>query len=482
MLSDPAAMPHLAFDDAGPMRLPKPPVSRKQPPMSAVIRDLLNALAIVLGAAAAHAWAFGASAPWMPGELLTTGGALVCQLTVLSKRYSSTAPSMFARKLLGITCGFVLMQSLLLVLLSWIPVLQFVSRDWFVAWTIVSLHLLVWGEIAIRALQRWAPARSHIVIVGNTACSRLLLDGATCQGNTFTMVGSFNPNQVDAALKEDMPALGSFEEVVSWVRTGLCNELWLALPLSEEAQIRRYVTTLQNHLVNIRLFPDVSGLPLFNHSIEDIAGRPAINLVASPSRHETDLPKAMFDRLFAMFALVALSPLLLAIAAWVKYSSPGPVLFRQRRKGIDGNEFTILKFRSMRVHAETKGTLTQASRNDERVTPVGHVLRKLSLDELPQFINVLCGHMSVVGPRPHAPEHDDHYMRLIDGYMHRYRIKPGITGWAQVNGFRGETQKVEGMAARVSLDLFYIQNWSFWLDLKIVAMTIFKSPFNKNAY
>jgi putative colanic acid biosynthesis UDP-glucose lipid carrier transferase len=136
----------------------------------------------------------------------------------------------------------------------------------------------------------------------------------------------------------------------------------------------------------------------------------------------------------------------------------------------------------MRVHEEKSGMVTQARKNDSRITPVGGFLRKTSLDELPQFINVLLGHMSVVGPRPHAIEHDDFYMRLIDGYMYRYRIKPGITGWAQINGARGETPQVETMARRVMLDLFYIQNWSFWLDMKIVIQTIFRGFTGKNAY
>jgi putative colanic acid biosynthesis UDP-glucose lipid carrier transferase len=186
--------------------------------------------------------------------------------------------------------------------------------------------------------------------------------------------------------------------------------------------------------------------------------------------------------MFAAAALMLLSPLMVMLAVAVKLSSPGPVFFRQRRKGMDGREFTILKFRSMHVHAEEAGKLTQARPGDERVTTVGRFLRRTSLDELPQFINVLLGQMSVVGPRPHAIEHDDLYMRLIDGYMYRYRIRPGMTGWAQVNGLRGETARVESMARRVAMDLFYIQHWSFWLDLKIVAMTIVKGFTGKNAY
>ncbi len=167
--------------------------------------------------------------------------------------------------------------------------------------------------------------------------------------------------------------------------------------------------------------------------------------------------------------LLGTSPLLIVIAVLVKLSSPGPVFFKQKRKGIDGREFEIYKFRSMKVHAETPGRVTQARKGDKRVTRVGAFLRRTSLDELPQFINVLKGEMSVVGPRPHALEHDDIYKDLVKGYMYRYRIKPGITGWAQVNGYRGETDRIEKMMGRVKLDLYYMQHWTFGLDMKIVA-------------
>jgi putative colanic acid biosynthesis UDP-glucose lipid carrier transferase len=158
------------------------------------------------------------------------------------------------------------------------------------------------------------------------------------------------------------------------------------------------------------------------------------------------------------------------------------VFFAQERKGIDGHTFRIYKFRSMTVHQESAGQLTQAAKHDVRITKIGAFLRRTSLDELPQFYNVLMGQMSVVGPRPHALEHDDLYKDLVYGYMHRYRIKPGITGWAQVNGYRGATRKVEKMEARVKFDLFYIHNWSFWFDIKIVLITLFKGFVNRNAY
>ncbi|GLU33257.1 hypothetical protein Busp01_30990 [Trinickia caryophylli] len=252
--------------------------------------------------------------------------------------------------------------------------------------------------------------------------------------------------------------------------------------MSHEPTIHRIVTAFRNDFVNIRFIPDVSSLSLLNQEVVDLLGVPAINLAASPLGDVRALPKLVFDRLFALAALLALMPVMAAIAVAVKVSSPGPVFFRQRRLGADGNTFEIYKFRTMKVHAEQAGKVTQATRNDSRVTRVGRFLRRTSLDELPQFINVLKGEMSVVGPRPHALEHDDLYKDLVNGYMFRYRIKPGITGWAQVHGFRGETDRIEKMSGRVKLDLYYIQNWTFWFDIKIVMLTLWKGFAGSNAY
>jgi putative colanic acid biosynthesis UDP-glucose lipid carrier transferase len=192
--------------------------------------------------------------------------------------------------------------------------------------------------------------------------------------------------------------------------------------------------------------------------------------------------KEIFDRTFAAFALAVLLPLMIAIAIAVKRSSPGPVFFRQTRRGRGGRKFRIYKFRTMRQHREPSGQVTQARKGDPRVTRLGAFLRRTSLDELPQFINVLKGEMSVVGPRPHATEHDKIYRNLVVNYMERYSIKPGITGWAQVNGFRGETDGVEKMSGRVELDLYYIRNRTLWLDLKIVMLTVLKGLGGANAY
>jgi len=207
-----------------------------------------------------------------------------------------------------------------------------------------------------------------------------------------------------------------------------------------------------------------------------------MNLSTTPMEGFNRYLKAFEDRLLALLILILISPLLLIIAIGVKLSSPGPILFKQLRHGWDGKPIKIYKFRTMFEHSEEGGKVTQAGRQDARVTPFGAFLRRTSLDELPQFFNVLQGRMSIVGPRPHALAHNEEYKDQIDAYMLRHKVKPGITGWAQINGWRGETDTLEKMQKRVEYDLYYIDHWSLWFDLKILLLTLFKGFVGKNAY
>ncbi|MFM0522047.1 MULTISPECIES: undecaprenyl-phosphate glucose phosphotransferase [Caballeronia] len=379
-----------------------------------------------------------------------------------------------------------------------------VSRLWFGYSTLISGALIIAAKLLVYSGLRLMRGRGlnqrTVAIVGAQGFSRTLLAhlGSTPeQGFTPVCVldttgdtelqatGADGVNPPTTAIGTGgnrLPVLTDFDELVEKVRAEEIDEVWLALPLSQEHTIYRFVHALRHDFVNLRLIPDTRSISLFNHSMTDVAGLATIDLTTSPLGTLQMWPKLLFDRLFAATALLALSPLLIAIAIAVKATSKGPVFFTQHRKGADGRPFRIYKFRSMGVHRETTGSVTQATRNDPRVTKVGAFLRRTSLDELPQFLNVLFGHMSVVGPRPHALEHDDLYKDLVYGYMFRYRIKPGITGWAQVNGYRGATEKVEKMQSRVKFDLFYIHNWSFWFDIKIVAMTMFKGFIGRNAY
>ncbi|TBV14578.1 undecaprenyl-phosphate glucose phosphotransferase [Stutzerimonas kirkiae] len=260
------------------------------------------------------------------------------------------------------------------------------------------------------------------------------------------------------------------------------HEVWLCLPLSEGGAVRSIMYALRHRTVAVRFFPEWGDLPLLNHKVSNIAGLYSLDLSCSPMDGPARVIKRMEDILVGGLITLLILPLCLFIALAIKVSSPGPVVFKQYRTGINGRKFKVYKFRSMVVHQEKSDSVTQATRNDPRVTRIGAFLRRTSLDELPQFFNVLQGRMSIVGPRPHALAHNEYYKDLVESYMQRHKVKPGITGWAQVNGYRGETDTLEKMRKRVECDLWYIDNWSLWLDIKIIFWTVFKGFVGKAAY
>jgi Undecaprenyl-phosphate glucose phosphotransferase len=386
------------------------------------------------------------------------------------------------------------------VLLAWISVQIFcvvlmfslhyasgVSRLWFFCWTVLGAVALTGLRMVAYASLGWlrhAGLNQRLVaLVGDEAhCQRLLCNIDAAPDSGFRPRALFYLCGDARNAREGLYAFDEFDAFTDYVREAGIQELWLALPLSEQPTIRRFLDAFRYELVNIRLLPDIRGLALFDDGIIELLGSPAINLAASPLSPAALAQKALFDSVFAALVLLAVAPLFAVVAVAVKLSSPGPVFFRQNRRGANGRVFRIYKFRSMRVHEETCKSITQATRGDPRVTRVGAFLRRTSLDELPQFINVLRGEMSVVGPRPHAIEHDELYSKTIDRYIHRYRIKPGITGWAQVNGYRGETDRIEKMQQRVEHDLYYLSNWSLMLDMRIVAATLIKGFVHRNAY
>ncbi|ORC47459.1 undecaprenyl-phosphate glucose phosphotransferase [Burkholderia sp. A27] len=388
-----------------------------------------------------------------------------------------------------VSLAWLMVQACALVLMYSLHRIDFVSRLWFSYWTAVTGGLLIsWRLITHAVLAR---ARQHgmnlhqVAIVGSgSQCDAIIrrIESAPTTGFRAAAVYNTRPDTAPVTSSR-VPVFGTVDALADYIRSNDVHELWLMLSLTEEPLICSLVGEFRDDLVNIRFMPDVRSLALFEGSgVIDLLGVPAINLVASPLSASSMLKKEIFDRLFAAVVLICLAPILLAIAIAVKLSSRGPVFFRQKRKGADGRVFTIYKFRSMRVHTEQKGTLKQATRDDPRVTKVGAFLRRTSLDELPQFFNVLRGDMSVVGPRPHALEHDDLYQKVVAGYINRYRIKPGITGWAQINGFRGETDRIEKMERRVEHDLYYLGHWSFALDMRIIGATIIAGLVHRNAY
>ncbi|MDF2691115.1 MAG: undecaprenyl-phosphate galactose phosphotransferase [Gammaproteobacteria bacterium] len=362
------------------------------------------------------------------------------------------------------------------------------SRIWLAEWFFVgfccSVIFRVAALLVMRALRKKGYNHRTLYIIGAGSLGRHIANSiqeSMWAGYVIKAFFDDNPTAHDKNIHQH-PVLAIPDNWDRFLAEQPVDEIWIALPLRAEQRIKEIMMGLRHSTVNVRLVPDLFGLGLLNHSISNIAGIATLTLRESPMRGLSLLIKNIEDRVLAFLILILISPLLLIIAIAIKMNSKGPVLFKQKRYGIDGKLINVYKFRSMFVHQETEGQVTQAKRNDSRITWVGRFLRKSSLDELPQFFNVLQGRMSIVGPRPHAVAHNEQYKDLVAMYMQRHIVKPGITGWAQVNGFRGETDTLEKMQKRVEFDLYYIENWSIWFDFKIILMTIFKGFINKNAH
>lgn len=277
------------------------------------------------------------------------------------------------------------------------------------------------------------------------------------------------------------PLLGRLCELADYVKKNHVDQIYLALPMATQPRILALLDDLKDTTASIHFVPDIFVTDLIQGRVDRISGMPVVAVCDTPFAGLNGLVKRASDILLSILILLLVSPLLLMIAVGVKLGSPGPVLFKQRRYGLDGQEIVVYKFRSMTV-CEDGAHIAQATRNDRRITRFGGFLRRTSLDELPQFINVLQGRMSIVGPRPHAVAHNEQYRGLIKGYMVRHKVKPGITGWAQVNGYRGETETLEKMAKRIEFDLEYLRNWSLNFDLWIIVKTVLVVARDRHAY
>ncbi|WP_116123902.1 undecaprenyl-phosphate glucose phosphotransferase [Paraburkholderia sp. BL6669N2] len=452
------------------------------------IARLLDVMLVVLGALAAAQVRFGDLAPGrIDSGFVTFAAASTLVLFPVLGVYGSWRGRAMWRLIGQVSLAWLMVQGCSLVLTFSLHRTDYVSRLWFAYWTALSGGALIVSRVVVHVvLDRIRNAglnlRSVAVVGCGAHCQQVVrnIEGSPSSG--FRAVAAFDLRPIVGVVGSGVPVFDDIDKFSAYVRSYCVQELWLALPLSEEQAISRFVSEFRDDLVNVRFVPDMRSVALFDSDVIDLIGMPAINLVASPLPERELLKKEIFDRVFAVLALIALAPLLIVIATAVKLSSRGPVFFTQKRKGADGRIFRIYKFRSMRSHAVESGVVKQATKGDPRITRVGAFLRRTSLDELPQFFNVLCGDMSVVGPRPHAIEHDELYQKVVNGYIHRYRIKPGITGWAQINGFRGETDRIEKMQGRVEHDLYYLRNWSFGLDIRIVVVTIAKGFVHSNAY
>ncbi len=359
------------------------------------------------------------------------------------------------------------------------------SEQVMLTWFIVTPFALIASHMAVRtianSLRKGGEARSVVIVGANETGLKLAERILEYPYLLMEVRGYFDDRDESRSPAGNMPLLGRVSEVATYVREQGIQMIFISLPMSAQPRIRELLDNLNDTTASIYFLPDVYIFDLMQARFDNVGGVPVVAICETPFYGVDSVVKNVSDAVLAFLILVLLSPLMLCIAVAIKLTSPGPAVFKQRRYGLNGEEITVYKFRSMTV-SEDGARIEQAQKGDPRITRIGAFLRRTSLDELPQFINVLQGRMSIVGPRPHAVAHNELYRKIIRGYMLRHKVKPGITGWAQVNGFRGETKELEKMQARIEHDLNYLQNWSIWLDMWIILRTVWVVLRRDNAY
>lgn len=372
---------------------------------------------------------------------------------------------------------------------------------WLILVSLVLLFGMATGYIHIftpEALELWVwltPVNCLLAIFALRACTPMLLKlqgpsklaiiaGMNDQGiaiaesfiqsdySTTKCVGFFDDRSIDRlSNSQGLPVLGKISEIAEYVKQHNIHVIYLSLPMSTQPRIINLLDDLKDTTASIYFLPDIFLTDLIQGRMGQVDGIPIVAVCETPFTGTDGLMKRVSDIIFTTIILTLIFPLMLIISIGVKLSSTGPVIFKQRRYGLDGKDILVYKFRSMTT-TDNGSNVVQATKNDHRITPFGGFLRKTSLDELPQFINVLQGRMSIVGPRPHAVAHNEMYRKVIKGYMIRHKVKPGITGWAQVNGLRGETDTLEKMQTRIEYDINYLRHWSLRLDIYIILKTL----------
>jgi putative colanic acid biosynthesis UDP-glucose lipid carrier transferase len=364
----------------------------------------------------------------------------------------------------------------------WYHYAQRVIGWWFGATPFALLAAHVGLRKYAAKLHRGGQLRSVVIVGANSTGLKLARRIADSPYRMMEVRGFFDDRAAPRSTPEpEFVLLGKMADIAAYVRDGGINVIFISQPMSDQPRVRQLLDDLQDTTASIYFLPDLVTFNLMQARFDEVGGMPVVAICETPFSGINSLVKRASDIVLATLILLLLAPVMLAIAAAVKLGSSGPVIFRQRRYGLNGDDIVVYKFRSMAV-CEDGARVVQARKDDVRVTRLGALLRRSSLDELPQFFNVLEGTMSIVGPRPHAVAHNEQYRGLIKGYMLRHKVKPGITGWAQVNGLRGETDTLDKMAARVEFDLDYLRHWSLTLDLWIILRTVKVVLGRDNAY
>lgn len=457
--------------------------------MLSILIRFLDMAVVMFAGVLAYGYKFDTlTIPFFYCQAILVGGLVTPFVFNAFTIYSSVRSKGFFTHCFNLAQAVVVMALLLAGIAFFTKSGELYSRAWYGLWMLAAYGGLVLYRgsliILLRIMRTHGMNERRVVIMGAGVLGVRFAESVQQALWTGFRIMAFIDDHAEQkpALIHNIPVLKTPTDLTAFIKEKRVDEVWLALPLRAEVRVKEIIYALRHETITMRFVLDIFGLDLLNHQIADVAGFPVVDIRATPMVGINRLVKAIEDRLVALFILLLISPLLLLIALGVKLSSRGPVFFKQKRLGWDGCVINVYKFRTMFLHEEADGQVTQASVHDVRVTPFGRFLRRTSLDELPQFLNVLQGRMSIVGPRPHALSHNEQYKEVVDTYMQRHRVKPGITGWAQVNGWRGETDTLHKMQKRVEYDLYYINNWSLFFDLKIIVLTFFRGFINRNAY
>ncbi len=452
--------------------------------LSGIMR-LLDILAVAMGGTLAFGLRFGEWPPHPNYHIAVLLGSLLT-IVVFSRfgMYHSWRGKSRLFQLRMITVSWLSVLLFLIVIAFMTKTSATFSRQWLAIWGITTWSFLLLFRLALAQILRvmrkqgWNHRRIVIVGAGNLGrdVAKRIQEAAWTGLDIIAFID--DDEQLYGTHINGIKVKCSIPELCALIETEDIDEVWLALPFPAEHRIKEILHDLRHSTLTIRFVPDIFGFRLINHSIAEIAGLPILNLTDSPMQGINRFIKALEDKTLAFVILLFASPVMVWCAIGVKRSSPGPVFYRQERVSWNGKPFNMLKFRSMPIEAEKESGAVWAKSGENRATEFGSMLRRTSLDELPQFINVLKGDMSIVGPRPERPVFVEKFKDEIPLYMQKHLVKAGITGWAQINGWRGDTD----LNKRIEYDLHYIEHWSLWFDLKIIILTISKVFVGKNAY
>lgn len=393
---------------------------------------------------------------------------------------------LFIRELKSILNNWLIVLVVLISINQFYLLIDPVFEKVFWIWAfVVPIEILSWHLMAdsfFRLIRRKGKNSRKVAVAGANDLGlelQRLFEQEEWMGMSFS--GIYDDRLQSRTDATTIDVLGDLKKLVRNAKNGEIDIVYITLALKAEERIKNIISELSDTTVSVYYVPDFFGFDLLRSQWSSVGNIAVVSIYDSPFYGVDGVLKRIFDVIFSLFVLILIAIPMLFIAILVKITSSGPILFKQRRFGLDGNEIIVWKFRSMSV-AEDGSKVVQAKKNDPRVTKLGGFLRKTSLDELPQFINVLQGSMSVVGPRPHAVAHNELYRKQIKGYMLRHKVKPGITGLAQIQGYRGETDTLDKMEGRIKYDLEYIEHWSLHMDIKIVLLTVFKGFLGKEVY